>query len=281
MKSQLSKLWESVINELDTTRYFTKSEINELFKDFKRDLHENYGKDNINFLEQERANRDCSVVVNGNSKVFDFTGESTESIDKLIEDIRKYAQYPSEEHRLNERAKQCATFDDMLAFLREELIGKKCREFSDIRWDINRLLGKINKHIYVMHNIYSRKEFLVFLDCGKDKLYWANGRSRINYENPCLFTLEVSRQVVATHPSWSGNRTDYAIKTITSKNISNGETLKSVYDKWKAKEDAKNNAEELQATAFLEGLKAHGFESIEDFKAFCYTATVKQKKQFS
>lgn len=243
MKSELSRLFGETVKVLESTRYFTKDEINASFKSFESDCKTNFGKVTIDALEEAKKNvSSASVIIDGNSRCYDFTKKPTEDIDKLIDDIWKYSEYPSEQYRLSERAKACKTFDDILAFLQEELVGKECSDISSIRYQIGKLLSKINEHIYIAVRNYQDKEMLVFLNCGKEAYHFdRTWRKRfISFENARLFDLSVSRKIVGKehHGYYSGTSNKYAIKSIE---MDKGKfnTLEEAYNAWKSLQDEK------------------------------------------
>lgn len=284
MKSELSRLFGETVKVLESTRYFTKDEINAYFKSFESDCKTNFAKFTIGILEESKRNvASASVIVNGNSRCYDFTKKPTEDIDKLIDDIRKYSEYPSEQYRLSERAKTCKTFDDILAFLQEELVGKECSDIASIHHEIRTLLLKINKNIYIATHNFQDKEMLVFLDCGKEAYHFDRTwrKSFISFENAKLFDLSVSRKIVGKehHGYYGGTSNKYAIKSIE---MDKGKfnTLEEAYNAWKSLQDEKADSKAKVENAFLDGLKEHGFDSFEDFCTFCKTASDEQRKQF-
>lgn len=276
----LSNLWERTLDELCLIQNSTKEEINDVFHDFKKDLEQNYGKKYIEILTNEKNNNRTRITIDGNSKCFDFSkATNTSAIECLIQEIERESFGDSDNYRLNAKTKNIKTYGDMLKFLQEELLNKKCGNFDDIRYKIGSLLHKINSDIAVTNDgglIY------VWLSCGKSfyRYYGTNCRY-LTYENPLLFIINVKRTIISKKHDryYSVNHNEYAIKSIEFES-DNKEyvTLEETYNEWKRKEEEKNNAESISANNFLVSLRAHGFESLNDLTDFIKTATANQKQ---
>lgn len=275
-KSKETKIWEEIIRICNLTEGITKDEVNDIFHNFLKDINEDYGKSTINMLEKAKATR-SGVSVEGNIKCFDFSENPTEDIDKLINEIKVYSNYLSEETRLNTKASKCKTLGDMYAFMREELLDKECSDLSSISYKIESLLNRVNRNIYTITSKNDKKDIYIFLNEGKSYRYGCN-YDYVSFDNCFLFSVKVSRKIVGTHRNWDyTNSNVYAIKSIESDSDCFDATLKQKHYEWVDEMNKIKKSENDQATKFMDELKAHGFDALEDLFKFIKTATPDQQ----
>lgn len=282
---EISRLWKAICKELEAMRYFTKEDINLSFKTFKDALLQGDASETIKALEDEKNDRRPSA--DSKSRCFDFSADK--ELDELIADLKKFAS-DCKAQKEKDDASNVKTLGDLMAFLSKNLLNTECGDKWDYKNRISNVLKKIDSNLYAMYDEAS--EFRLYYDIGLDRESYSrySGKYHDAFKNPliCRFYAKRSQTYVTEKYGWRTERRrelfykSFEISKDSNRTTSDDwrEILEAKRSEIKAQQDETKRKNDEQTKAFLEGLKSHGFESMDAFVAFCKTATDAQLKLF-
>lgn len=278
-KSEISMLFGQYLKAICLNHNeTTQEETNTAFKRFKVDV-ENADAGEI-LRELNLRLSALTPAENAKSRCFDI--KAINLVKTLINDIDNYAvtfaKQRAEQMRL-EQIKQIKTFADILEYLQKELIEKDCYDWYKAKRYAESYLTKINSKIYLYESAYSKSEFRVYVDTGKEHYHYDrySGRYRDSCENCFLFTIKIGRTQTKKAGMW--NSAEYKIKKVSFPYCTDlTQTIDGKIDEWLKTETARKNAVEEQADAFNETLAKHGFSTLEEIKEWLSSATSAQRK---